>query len=115
LCTSQKECNKLDLTAAQNFSLVDHNDSSRWFAISSPHINAVPLTFSLVGLPKKTAKFRHLILLSSVTLSTGGDALSLYLQLKGEFVMSIGKVHLRDCILNLYSLFHIHGFLLVTL
>jgi hypothetical protein len=31
----KKKCNKLDLTAAQYFWLVDHNDWSRWFAISS--------------------------------------------------------------------------------
>ncbi len=36
LHTSKKECNKLDLTTARYFSLVDHNDWSRWFAISSP-------------------------------------------------------------------------------
>jgi hypothetical protein len=35
LCTSKKECDKLDLTAAQYFWLVDHDDWSRWFAISS--------------------------------------------------------------------------------
>ncbi len=29
LCTSKKECNKLDLTATQYFWLVDHNDWSR--------------------------------------------------------------------------------------
>ncbi len=68
LCTSKKECNKLDLTAAQYFLLVYHNDWSRWFAISSPHLSAVPITALLVGLPKKkTAKLRHLILLSRVT------------------------------------------------
>jgi len=53
LCTSKKECNKLDLTATQCFWLVDHNDWSRWFAISSPHIYAVPVTILLVGLPKE--------------------------------------------------------------
>jgi hypothetical protein len=52
--TSEKECNKLDLTAAQYFSLVDANDWSRWFAISRPHIYAVPVRVLLVGLPKKT-------------------------------------------------------------
>jgi hypothetical protein len=67
LCTSKKECNKLDLTAAQYFWLVDHNDWSRWFAISSPHIHAVPVTVLLVGLPIKTPKLRLLILLSRVT------------------------------------------------
>jgi hypothetical protein len=68
LCTSKIECNKLYLTAAQYFSLVDYNDWSRWFAISSPHVHAVPVTVLLVGLPKrKTAKIKHLILLSRVT------------------------------------------------
>jgi hypothetical protein len=64
----QKECNKLDLTAAQYFWLVDHNDWSRWFAISSPHICAVPGTVFIGGVAKnKTAKLKHLILLSRVT------------------------------------------------
>ncbi len=49
LCTSIKECNKLD----QYFSLIDHNVWSRWFAISSPHTCAVPVTVLLVGLPEK--------------------------------------------------------------
>jgi hypothetical protein len=44
LCTSKKECNKLNLTAAQYFWLVDHNHWSSWFAISSSHIYAVPVT-----------------------------------------------------------------------
>jgi hypothetical protein len=69
-CTSEKECNKLDLSAAQYFWLVDHNDWSRWFAISSSHVFAVPVTvlFGWVA-PKKTntAQLRHLILLSRVT------------------------------------------------
>jgi hypothetical protein len=51
LCTSKKECNKLNLIAAQYFSLVDHNDWSRWFAISSSHAYAVLVTILLVGLP----------------------------------------------------------------
>ncbi len=55
LCTSKTECNKLDLTAAQYFSLVDYNDWFRWFAISSYYVYAVPV------------KLRHLILLSRVT------------------------------------------------
>jgi hypothetical protein len=53
LCTSKKDCNKLDLSAAQYFSLVNHNDWSKWFAISSPHVYEVPVTVLLVGLPKK--------------------------------------------------------------
>jgi hypothetical protein len=50
---------------------------SLWFAISSFHVYAVPVTVLLVGLPKnKTAKLRHLILLSrDDILSTSGDAL----------------------------------------
>jgi len=53
LCTSKKQCNKLDLTAAQCFWSVDHNDWSRWFANSSCYIYAVPVTVLLVGLPKE--------------------------------------------------------------
>ncbi len=49
----QKKYNKLELTVAQCFSLVDHNDWSRWFPISSPHVYAVPVTVLLVGSPKK--------------------------------------------------------------
>jgi hypothetical protein len=68
------KCNKLDLIAAQYFWLVDHNDWSRWFAISSSHIYAVPVL--LVGLPeKKPAKLRHLILLSRVTYRAPVDML----------------------------------------
>ncbi len=38
--TCKKECNKYDLTASQCFSLVYHNDWSKWFAVSSPpHIS----------------------------------------------------------------------------
>jgi hypothetical protein len=53
LRTFKKECNKLDLTAARYFCLVDHNDWSRSFAVSSPQVYAVPVTVLLVGLPKK--------------------------------------------------------------
>jgi hypothetical protein len=68
LCTSKKDCDKLGLTADQYFWLVNHNNWSRWFAISSLHICAVPVPVLLVRLPKtKTAKLRHLILLSRVT------------------------------------------------
>ncbi len=65
-CTSKKECNKLDLTAPQFFWLVDHNDWSRWFAIGSSYVYAVPATVLLVGLAKIKVKLRHLILLSRV-------------------------------------------------
>ncbi len=66
--TSKKECNKLDLTVAQYFWLVDHNDWSSWFAIL--------VTLLFLGLLKKEpAKLRHLILLSRVTYwAPGGDA-----------------------------------------
>jgi hypothetical protein len=69
LCTSKKEYNKLDLITAQYFWLVDHNDWSGWFAISSPHIYAVPVTeFYWWGCQKKkTAELRCLILSSRVT------------------------------------------------
>jgi hypothetical protein len=68
LCTSTTKLNKLDLTAAQYFLLVDHNDWSRWFAISSPPC-IWSSSFSFIGgvAKQKTAKLRHLILLSRVT------------------------------------------------
>jgi hypothetical protein len=48
LFTTEKECNELYLTAAQYFWLVDHNDWSRWFAISSaPCICSS--SFSVIG------------------------------------------------------------------
>jgi len=67
-CTSKKECNKLDLNTDQYFSLVDHNDWSRWFAISSPP-SICNCSYSFIGgvAKKKTAQHRHLILLSKVT------------------------------------------------
>jgi hypothetical protein len=43
-----KECDEYDLTAAQYFWLVDHNDSSRWFSISSPWPICCP-SFSFMG------------------------------------------------------------------
>ncbi len=49
----QKRVINLDLTAAQYFSLVDHNDWSRWCAISSSHVYIVPVRVLLVGLPRK--------------------------------------------------------------
>jgi len=45
LCTSKKECNKLDVTATQYW--------SRRFAINSSHGYAVPVTVLLVGLLKQ--------------------------------------------------------------
>ncbi len=78
LCTSRKECNKLDLTVAQYFWSVDHNDWSCGLLLVVPTKYAVPVTVLLVGLPKKIkAKLRHLILLSRMTYGiTGGDALT---------------------------------------
>ncbi len=49
-----------------------------WFAINSSHIYAVPVTVLLLGLPKrKTAKLRHLILVSrgDILSTLSGDAL----------------------------------------
>jgi hypothetical protein len=68
LCTSKSERNKLNLTTDQYFLLVDRNDWSSWFAISSPPC-IWSSSFSFIGaVPKqKTAKLRHLILLSRVT------------------------------------------------
>jgi hypothetical protein len=49
-----KKCNKYDLTTAQCFWLVDHNNWSRWFAISSPpHLFAVTVSVLLVGVAKE--------------------------------------------------------------
>jgi hypothetical protein len=78
LCTSKKECNKLDLTAAQYFWLVDRNDWSRWLAISSSHVYAVPVTVLLVGLQKTKAKLRHLIWLSRVTYWAAAEMLLVF-------------------------------------
>ncbi len=52
LCTSKKECNELVVTAAQYFWLVDHNDGSRLFAISTPHIQEFQLEFYWWGCQK---------------------------------------------------------------
>jgi hypothetical protein len=48
LCTCRKECNKYDLIATQCFWLAHHNDSSKWFAISSAPRICCP-NFSLMG------------------------------------------------------------------
>ncbi len=59
----------MDPTEAQYIELVDHNDWSKWFAMSSPPRIWSP-SFSVIdGVAKKTktAKLRHLILLSRVT------------------------------------------------
>jgi hypothetical protein len=59
--------------------LVDHNDWSRWFAISSPHTYAVPVTILLVGLPKnKRAKLKPFnFIIQRDVLSTGMEMLLL--------------------------------------
>jgi hypothetical protein len=56
------------MTAAQYFWLVDHNDWSRWFAISSPP-RICSSSFCFIGgiVKRKRANLRHLILLSRVT------------------------------------------------
>jgi hypothetical protein len=48
LCCNKK-CNKYDLTATQCFSLAHHNEWSRWFAISSPHLFVVLISVLWVG------------------------------------------------------------------
>jgi hypothetical protein len=60
---------KLDLNAAQYFWLVDQNDWSRWFAISSYHVYAISVTIFIGGVARKRKKaiLRHLILFSRVT------------------------------------------------
>jgi hypothetical protein len=50
----KNEGNKSDLTAAQYFWLVDHNDWARWFAISSSCVYAIPVTVLIGGVAKKT-------------------------------------------------------------
>jgi hypothetical protein len=53
VCTCRQEVNKYDLTAGQCFRLARHNDSSRWFAISSsPPICCPGFSFKWVGLQK---------------------------------------------------------------
>ncbi len=82
ICTCRKECNKYDLTAAQYFWLVDHNDWSMWFvAISSPspHLFCLsqfqffiggvePEYITILGLWKIFSQSSHI-------LSTAGNAL----------------------------------------
>jgi len=48
----KEECTKYDLTVADCFLLVNHNDWSRWFAISSSHLFAVLVSVLWVGLQK---------------------------------------------------------------
>jgi hypothetical protein len=55
--------------------LVDHNDWSKWFAFSSPHVYAVPVTVLVLGLKKNTAKLKTFnFIIQSDILSTGGEA-----------------------------------------
>ncbi len=78
LSTSRKECNKQDLTAAQCFSLVHHNDCSRWFAISSPTPICRTSFSSMGGLAKQTYNWSWMWkkLLQGHILTTTGDALA---------------------------------------
>jgi hypothetical protein len=52
MCTCREECNKWDLTADPYFWFVNHNDWSRWFALSSSHLFALPRSVLWVGLEK---------------------------------------------------------------
>ncbi len=72
--TSKNERNKLDLTADQYFSLVDHNDWSRWFAISSPTYMQIQFYWS--GCPKNNSEtYTYQFIIQSDILSTRGDAM----------------------------------------
>ncbi len=51
--TWRKECNKYDLTPAQCFWLAHHNDSSKWFAISSPPPICCPSISFIGGVAKE--------------------------------------------------------------
>jgi hypothetical protein len=76
----REECNKYDLTAGPCFWLANHNDCSRWFAISSSHVFAVP-PFSFMGGVAKTWITElgcENIFAGCHIPSTGGDALSKY-------------------------------------
>jgi hypothetical protein len=50
---AREECNKYDLTADPCFWLENHNDWSKWFAISSSHQFTVLVSVLWVGLQKK--------------------------------------------------------------
>jgi hypothetical protein len=51
---AREECNKYDLTAHLCFLLANHNDWSRWFAISSSHLFAVPVSILFMRCNKNT-------------------------------------------------------------
>jgi len=67
LCTSKKECDKLDLTAAQYFWLVNHKIGPGGLLLVVSTYMQFQFQFYWWGCQKKTAKLRHLILLSRVT------------------------------------------------
>ncbi len=78
LCTSKKECNKLDLTATQYYWLVDHHDWSRDLLLVVPTSMQFQWKFYWWGCQKKkTAKLRHLILLSTVTYWAPTESISI--------------------------------------
>jgi hypothetical protein len=52
ICTCREEYNKYDMTRAPCFWLANHNDWSRWFAVSSSHLFAVPISVLRVALGK---------------------------------------------------------------
>ncbi len=76
---TREECNEYDLTAAPCFWLANHNDWSRWFAISSfPSICSLGVSF-ISGFAKKRVNnytWMWRIILQGHILSTVGDALS---------------------------------------
>ncbi len=50
LCNSKNECNRLDLTEAQYFSLVDIMIGQGGLLLVVPHVHGVPVSVLLVGL-----------------------------------------------------------------
>ncbi len=93
LCSSQRECNKLHLTAAEYFWLVDHNDWSTWFCIGSlPRI----CSFSFIGgiAKKKTATLKHLILLSRIRFWALLDMLLVLMPRTPYFKVKWSSIHL---------------------
>jgi hypothetical protein len=64
-----EECNRYDLTTTDPcFGLANHNDWSRWFAISSPHLYAVPVSVFWIKIKsKKKQTWMPEMLLQGVT------------------------------------------------
>jgi hypothetical protein len=80
----------LDLITAQYFWLVDHNDGSRWFAMSSPpHICSSSYSFIGGVAEKKELNLDFLILLSRLTYWAPKEMLLLIKKEKGLWCESL--------------------------